>query len=171
MSIKILADREDIVRIADAMRSKTGSTEEMTLGGMAENVSNISGAEDLDAELIEQESLIAELSETLDSKASGSGGNGSVETCTVSGNLPDGSFNRCFATRYVDGAIAADLGYLYGEQSFSLTDVVCGSAMTLYASMNSKNLSIELTNATLTEKLFEDIAGVCIYFITTGPSA
>lgn len=42
-----------------------------------------SGGEDLEAIISEQEALIQELSTTLDSKASGSSGGGSVETCTV----------------------------------------------------------------------------------------
>lgn len=41
-NIKILADREDIVAIADAVRNKTGASGEMTLGGIASGINNIS---------------------------------------------------------------------------------------------------------------------------------
>ena len=69
---KIIANRQDIVAIANAVRSKTGTSEEMTLGGIVSGINGIgSGAEDLNAELTTQESLIAELSSILDTKASG----------------------------------------------------------------------------------------------------
>ena len=57
-----------ITQIQTALQSKAAGT----------------GTEDLDAELTTQESLISQLGTILDSKASGgSGGGGSVETCTV----------------------------------------------------------------------------------------
>ena len=40
-NIKVIADRQDIVAVADAVRAKTGSTNEMTLGAMATAISNI----------------------------------------------------------------------------------------------------------------------------------
>ena len=71
-NVKILADREDIVAIADAVRSKTGISEKMTLGEIASGINGITGGdEDLDAELTTQENLIAELSGILDTKAGG----------------------------------------------------------------------------------------------------
>ena len=39
--IKILCDKEDLVNIANAVRNKTGSTEEMTLDEIAFNIDNI----------------------------------------------------------------------------------------------------------------------------------
>lgn len=40
-NIKILADRQDIVAVADAVRSKTGTTTGMTLGGMVSAINSI----------------------------------------------------------------------------------------------------------------------------------
>ena len=41
-NIKVLCDREDIVAIANAVRSKTGASGEMTLGGIASGINGIS---------------------------------------------------------------------------------------------------------------------------------
>lgn len=53
-TVRVIADKEDIVAIADAIRSKTGSTDEMTLDGIVNGINSIE-----------------------------TGGGGSVETCTV----------------------------------------------------------------------------------------
>jgi hypothetical protein len=41
-NIKVLCDREDLVAIADAVRSKTGSSDEMTLEGIASEINEFS---------------------------------------------------------------------------------------------------------------------------------
>lgn len=43
-NIKVIADRSEIVAIADAVRSKLNTTNQMTLGEIATNISNISGS-------------------------------------------------------------------------------------------------------------------------------
>lgn len=43
-NIKIIADRQDIVAIADAVRSKTGTTSEMTLEGIASRINRMSAS-------------------------------------------------------------------------------------------------------------------------------
>ena len=40
-NIKILCDRQDIVFIADAVRNKTGSSQELTLGDIAASIYGI----------------------------------------------------------------------------------------------------------------------------------
>lgn len=40
-TIKVIADRDEIVAIADAVRSKTGTTDEMTLGGIVSGINGI----------------------------------------------------------------------------------------------------------------------------------
>lgn len=40
-NIKILCDRQDIVFIADAVRNKTGSSQELTLGDIAASINGI----------------------------------------------------------------------------------------------------------------------------------
>lgn len=58
---KVICDREDIIAIADAVRNKTGNSDEMTLGEIASGINGI--------------------------EAGGSGG-GSVGTCTVTIIVP-----------------------------------------------------------------------------------
>ena len=45
-NVQILADRKDIVAVADAVRAKTGTTEALTLGGMVTAIENISVGSD-----------------------------------------------------------------------------------------------------------------------------
>lgn len=100
-NIKILADREDIVAIADAVRNKTGTSGEMTLGGIASGINNIStgidtsdatataetifkdetayvdgekitGTFSIDSELTTQDNLITQIQTALQNKAAGS---------------------------------------------------------------------------------------------------
>lgn len=75
MTDLIIAEREDIVAIADAVRNKTGSTSEMTLGGI---VSEINGIE--------------------------AGGGASVETCTIDCGDPD-TLNWISYISYEDGEV------------------------------------------------------------------
>lgn len=75
-NIKVITNRDDIVAVANAIRSKIGETKNMTLGEMASNIQNMSigggdGGQDLSAEIAAQKELIAQISETLDSKAAG----------------------------------------------------------------------------------------------------
>ena len=72
MSEKILTERSNIVAIADAVRSKTGTTAEMTLGGIVSGINGISTSEDLDSVLDAQESKLDRLLEVLDGKAAAS---------------------------------------------------------------------------------------------------
>lgn len=69
-NIKVLCEREDIVAIADAVRSKTGTTNEMTLGEIANGIGGITGGENLDDVLTEQDDLIAQITTALEGKAS-----------------------------------------------------------------------------------------------------
>jgi hypothetical protein len=63
----------DLKYVADKIRAKSGTTEEMDFPlGYGEVVDAIQKGENLDTELSEQESLIAELEAVLDSKASAS---------------------------------------------------------------------------------------------------
>ena len=78
-----------------------------------------SGAEDLETELTQQESLISQLSSILDSKASGGSGGGSIETCTVTVegyNDKDSSSVSFMATAYKNGNIAYLEGYMAPTQ-------------------------------------------------------
>ena len=40
-NVKIITDRSDIVAIADAVRRKTGDTNEMTIGQMINSINNL----------------------------------------------------------------------------------------------------------------------------------
>ena len=45
-NVKVIVDRDDIVGIADAVRRGSGSTEEMTLGGIVSGIDGIAGAQE-----------------------------------------------------------------------------------------------------------------------------
>lgn len=68
---KVICEREDIVAIADAVRNKTGNSDEMTLGEIASGINGI--------------------------EAGGSGG-GNVETCTVTLSLSQGGIAYSYYT-------------------------------------------------------------------------
>lgn len=74
-NIKVITNRDDIVAVANAVRSKIGETKNMTLGEMASNIQNISigggDGQDLSAEIAAQKELIEQLDSILDSKAYG----------------------------------------------------------------------------------------------------
>lgn len=60
---------ESLTAVADAIREKTGSTDTYTPGEMAEAILDITGGEDLDAVLAEQEALIEGIKTGLAGKA------------------------------------------------------------------------------------------------------
>ena len=123
-NVKVLADRQDIVAIANAVRNKTGKTNGMTLGAIATNINGISvgGTEDLDAVLDAQEAKIAELSALLDTKAAGGGG---VETCTLTINNRSNVTISSFVYLTEPGYYATVEGVgAYGIYTYT---VLCGS--------------------------------------------
>ncbi len=123
-----------LTNIADAIRSKTGSTEPIQVMEMANEIGNINGAgEDVTVEtneyttkIAQLESAVAALETELQGKASGGGSVGgfesNTETCSIS----------IESDRIIDG-----IGY-YGTTGHLLTDVgmsdynisaICGSVI------------------------------------------
>ena len=76
--------------IANAIRSKTGKNDPIKTDDFPSEIESISGSEDLEAVLSEQESLIAELKTELSNKATGSGG-GSADSETLAELLEKGT--------------------------------------------------------------------------------
>lgn len=63
--------------VADAIRAKTGGTEPLMFpGGMTEAIAGITGGEDLDAELENQDELIEQIMTAIEGKVAGGGGGG-----------------------------------------------------------------------------------------------
>ena len=88
-NIRVIADKEDIVAIADAVREKLGSTVEMSLGEIVTNINKI-GTVDLDAEVTAQENiitsqdaLIASITSALEGKAAGGSSGVNLVTTTI----------------------------------------------------------------------------------------
>lgn len=80
MSKKYLIDETTLTNIASAIRTKTNSTEDISVTNFANEILNIQGGEDLSAELAAQEetiaaqnSLISNMMTALEGKAIGSG--------------------------------------------------------------------------------------------------
>lgn len=71
MSNFILTEKSNLVAVADAIRSKTGQTGQMTLNQMISSTNNFAGSEDLTSELSEQDELIAEIQTALEGKVAG----------------------------------------------------------------------------------------------------
>lgn len=84
----VLCEEKDIIDIAEAIRSKTNDTNTMYVSEMANKIISIQGGEDVTEEtnaytdkITSLKSAITALETELQGKTSG--GNGSVETCTV----------------------------------------------------------------------------------------
>ena len=59
--IKVICNREDLVTIADAVRSKTNSTKEMSLQDIATNINKIAGGEGVILPTLKNEAVAADL--------------------------------------------------------------------------------------------------------------
>ena len=133
-NIRVIADKDEIVAIADAIRSKTGSSEKMNgLTGIANAVNEIGTGENLDAEINAQAELIDTLLTTLDEKA-GVGG-GEINTCTMR-FVDDGDigYTHYHYIKCVNGVMSMETinnGDPYGDymSGFDITieNIVCGS--------------------------------------------
>lgn len=110
--------------------------------------------EDLEAIITQQETLIQELSTTLDSKAAGgSGGGGSVETCTVTIDDNDsGALDYAYLTVYRNGVYSTIQTPHFEAGSHTITDVICNSCIVICGFMGGMPLDIVSTsNMTLFE--------------------
>lgn len=105
MSELVIAEKTDLVNIADAVRSNTGRTQQLSLSGITDEINYVG------SEIDNQASLISQISTALEGKAAGGGdsGGGDVEICTVSfaGDMfaGNGYEIKCAMTVVVDGAI------------------------------------------------------------------
>lgn len=142
-----------------AVASGVYTTGNITIAGdanlKAENIANgvsifgiagtHSGAEDLDTELTEQESLISQLSTILDNKASGGSGGSEVKICEVTFQCNDdmvyetlgGSVGGIITYQtYTDGAFSVlQEEYNFargGKTSIVFSNVVCNSSFIIY---------------------------------------
>ena len=110
-----------------------------------------SASEDLNTELTEQESLIMELGNILDSKASGGSG-GSVDTCElrVSIELPELCVNYCTVNIFEDGVFST---YTVTNQysSFSLANVVCNGLVYINISQGTVYPGSALESISITD--------------------
>lgn len=93
--IKVIADKEDIVAIADKVRTLDGISSAYTINGIADSV------EAANSEIDVQTAKIAQLSTILDGKAAGGGGDGgdvAVEFVTLTCiGLSGSSLSSAFA--------------------------------------------------------------------------
>lgn len=135
--------------IADAIRSKTKETGEIKVNEMAGKIGGISGSsEDLTAVLDAQQQLISELRTELEGKTSGGGA--SVETCTVNVNYDKYVRKICY-TRFTNGIIeAVAINSLESGTTYTLNNVVCGSAVTVYTNNSMIEAAIQILPSTIT---------------------
>ena len=70
-----LAQTSSLKAVADAIRAKTGGTDPLMFpDGMTEAIAGITGGEDLDAELANQDELIEQIMTAIEGKVAGGGG-------------------------------------------------------------------------------------------------
>lgn len=144
-----------------------------------------SGAEDLNTELTEQENLISQLSTILDSKASGSSGGASIETCTVTISFTPGDPTNVWisGTQLVDGNISSFtfVDYVNAPQSFTspltISNIVKNTLLTIsgygsysfssnvgtltgcelaYSAIASKTFAVKVTDTTASVVVYND---------------
>ena len=77
----VICEKSDLVAVADVVREKTGSTDDITVSGLANAVR--SAEVNLDAEITEQENIIDLIQAALEGKAAGDGGVTVPELCTI----------------------------------------------------------------------------------------
>jgi len=131
MSDLVIIERQDVVSIADAVRSKTGETKDLTIGEMIDGIKSSSGASvNLDEEVATQNNLIAQIQTALENKVVGSSGT-SVDTCTVNfwNDIIYGQTRLKFIVSTLNGGkvCVSNTGEIDGLNSTSLENVICGS--------------------------------------------
>lgn len=104
--IKVITDRDNLIAIAEAVRSKTGNTNNMTMRDIINGINKLSipsesggssggSGQNLTAEINAQKELIAELNRILGIKEETGDGSGDAEpeidtfTTSASGRVPE----------------------------------------------------------------------------------
>ncbi|MBO5828728.1 MAG: hypothetical protein J6R59_09785 [Paludibacteraceae bacterium] len=143
-NIRVIADKQDIVDIADAVRSKINSVAKMTLGEIANNIRNINTGSgvNLDAEVTTQENvissqdtLIASIASALEGKAAGGSGGVEVPLVTVTYTSTDVNVKMKYFT-LVDNAI----------QEVTIDSIIAGDSGTIQVAKYT-SVYIESLNA------------------------
>lgn len=142
--------------------------ENATLEEITPLIDNISGSEDLDAELTEQETLISQLSTILDSKASGGGGTCTL-ICNADGDVGVEGTTIIYYTKVENGAIKPAVEAV--GSSKSLSDVLCGSTVYISeASWTASSISVS-DNITNYEQVYLQGFFECIFSAPTEAGA
>ena len=122
-----MALTDKLTAIADAIRGKTGGTEEMTLDQMATEINGIEAG----------------------------GGDGRVETCAVTIES-SASIQRYAATKFVDGAITASVENAWLASSLTIENVVCGSVLMIMVMNSSPSITTNNATLIRQEMLTEE---------------
>lgn len=148
-----------LTNIANAIRSKTGSTEPIQVMEMANEIGNINGTgEDVTAEtneytvkITQLESVVTALETELEGKASGGSGGGSIPTYTLTIESDNGVYSGYACTVFRDGAIAAENTLQVFSDAYTtphtIENVVCNSLIAIGPSYDVPGFSI--TNGSL----------------------
>lgn len=163
MSELIVTERENIVAIADAVRNKTGNTNEMSLGGIVSGINGIETGIDLPTlsnegaasdllsgkELIDDEGnvvtgTIGTYDGSYECSGESTGGSGSgIETCTVTITLNGCDISYIHITTY-NGEKIESSTLLGITGTVEIVNVVCGTSILITTS------SYGIANSSLT---------------------
>ena len=133
-NVKVITNRSDLVAIADAVRNKTGSTEEMTLGGIADEISEIKTEPNL-----QDKTVIPTITSKTISADEGYNGLGEVivngmrydYTNKYATSIYASTFTNCKVLKTVNFTKAKTIGNYAFQSCTNLTSVYFSQATTI----------------------------------------
>ena len=158
MAELILANKSDIVMLADALRITTGTTSGKSFNQMVDDVNDVNNITNIQAE------LIAQIKNALNGKTviSGGSGGGSIETCTVTISIGDMAEPIDYTVYYTDSnmnvqsatsdgmiTLTVPKSVMLGIHATSIYSVTLTNANLIAQSNNLSLVNIENDNASI----------------------
>lgn len=158
--IKVICDREDIVAIADAVRSKTGTTNEMTLDGIVSNINKISTGDGIVLPTLTNEGSSSDMlsgKQLID--GDGNIVTGTIQTKTTDNVSVSGSTVTVPAGYYADNVIKSVTTVTRADTTISTTADDTNDKLTITASNNQGTGYVAGANKTATTTISLTVSG------------